>query len=271
MDDNPRIRITSYARDLADYSGYSYVVVRMWLEHKGTNDYHHIYLNEEAGDMYYFNGGSAGPIYYEQWVDFSFPISELRNGGFEIRAYNDNYGQWANMYIADIRVTNMRPDLQAGPRADEIVDFNEDEDISAITCNQEAATFELLQTFEGENGVLKVNSPGEVVQLRIAQSAHARNEYGDYNRIVLKIFIEKRDEHDCHHVWMNDEGWYGSRYSPEFGSEGNNSIASGAWVLVDYDLDTFTNTHWETPFMGMYFVTGTASNIYIADIYAYHS
>ena len=113
MDDNPRIRVTSYANEFDAYSGYQYVVVRMWLEHKGTNDLHHIYLNEEAGDMYYFNGGGAGQIYYEQWVDYSFPISELREGGFEVRIYNDNYGSWANIYVSDIRVTNERPALIA--------------------------------------------------------------------------------------------------------------------------------------------------------------
>ena len=113
MDDNPRIRLTSYKNAFSSLSGYQYVVVKMWLEHKGANDYHHIYLNEEAGDMYYFNGGGAGQIYYEQWVEFSFPISELREGGFELRAYNDNYGSWANIYISDIRVTNERPALIA--------------------------------------------------------------------------------------------------------------------------------------------------------------
>ena len=262
MDDNPRIRITNYARDLADYSNYNFVVVRMWLEHKGANDYHHIYLNEEAGDMYYFNGGGAGPIAYEQWVDFSFAISELRSGGFEIRMYNENYGSWANVYISDIRVVETKPPLTR--RADEVIGFNLESDLNFVTYgdrpSDRAEAPVWLDSYDGEQGVLKVRTMDDLPRIRITNYMQSLDSYDGNTKVVVRMWLEHKGANDYHHIYLNEEA--GDMYY--FNGGGAGPITYEQWVDFSFAISELRSGGFEIRMYNENY--GSWANVYISDI-----
>ena len=262
MDDNPRIRLTSYKNAFSSLSGYQYVVVKMWLEHKGANDYHHIYLNEEAGDMYYFNGGGAGQIYYEQWVDYSFPISELREGGFEVRIYNDNYGSWANIYVSDVRVVTTRPPLVT--RADEVESFNSKAALANITYgdrpSDRAEDPVWLDNYEGEQGVLKVRTMDDNPRIRLTSYKNAFSSLSGYQYVVVKMWLEHKGANDYHHIYLNEEA--GDMYY--FNGGGAGQIYYEQWVEFSFPISELREGGFELRAYNDNY--GSWANIYISDI-----
>ena len=212
MDDIPRIRITEYAHELSHYSEYDLLTIRMWLTHKGPNDYHHMYINYEGPitEMYYFEGaqGTAGAIKYEQWVDYTFPISYLTEGGFELRLYNENYDHWGNIYISDIYVQKQA--VVEDFRDDEVIDFDEANDLEKVTYGDRPADRAeapvLLDSYEGETGVLKVRTMDDNPRIRITQYAHEHAHYSSYSYLIIRMWLTHKGANDYHHMYINYEG-----------------------------------------------------------------
>ena len=236
MDDNPRIRITEYANEFSSYSSYDLLTIRMWLTHKGPNDYHHIYINWENGpDMYYFEGaqGCAGYIQYEQWVDYTFPISYLTEGGFELRLYNDNYDHWGNIYISDIFV--QKQVVVEEVRDDEVIDFDEANDLEKVTYGDRPADRAeapvLLDSYEGETGVLKVRTMDDNPRIRITEYAHDFAHYASYTKLIVRMWLGHKGPNDLHHIYINWENGPDMYY---FNGGGAGPITYEQWV--DYEF-----------------------------------
>ena len=107
-DDAPIIQLEGFVNDKEALSAYDKIVFKVFIDKGEKPLIHHIYMNGVEGESYRDDGGSLGQMVYGEWVELSFPIARLTEADKPaLRIYcGENFGQWANIYVADIRVAN---------------------------------------------------------------------------------------------------------------------------------------------------------------------
>ena len=257
-DDCPTFYFTP-AQALSAYAKYDYVVIRLYIVgNAGT--FHHFGLNEQ--NSYYdanVTDDGKGGIVYGQWVDYKFPIETLMNneGNVFFLFYRDPMAE-GTIYVSDIRVEKA-PDVV---RADEILDFDEAEDLEAISQKRPEGrmNFEWLESYEGENGVLKIAYNDDCPTFYFTP-AQALSAYAKYDYVVIRLYIVG-NVGTFHHFGLNEQNSY---YDANVTDDGKGGIVYGQWVDYKFPIETLMNNEGNVFFL-FYRDPMAEGTIYVSDI-----
>ncbi|MBO6280470.1 MAG: Ig-like domain repeat protein [Bacilli bacterium] len=145
----------------------------------------------------------------------------------------------------------------------EVIDFN-DEDETCVSKNparDAAYTFEILDEYENEEGVLKVTTSDDCTTIVLRQMAHEKSHYAEYDNVVVRMLIpsDKR----VHHLQMNNETSKAA-YRDLDGQV--SQIVYDEWHDYRFEASVLTATNDIWPNIFMYTYAAIEGSIYIADI-----
>ena len=180
-------------------------------------------------------------------------------GNYEIRATatdaSNNVGRATKAFVVKAEKDPAAPE--------EVIDFN-DEDESCVGKNparDAAYTFEILDEYENEEGVLKVTTADDCTTIVLKQLAHEKAHYADYDNVVVRMLIpsDKR----VHHMQMNNE----SSKAAYRDLDGQVSqIVYDEWHDYKFEASVLTATNDIWPNIFLYSYEAKLGSLYIADI-----
>ena len=147
-------------------------------------------------------------------------------------------------------------------RADEVLDFDEMGDLSAISQGskpEDRYAFSILEEYHDEIGVLKIESIDDCTTLQIERTAHPKSYYADFDYVTIRAYVKGGKA--VHHMSIMEDG-----SNIMYGDTSANRIAYNEWKDYRFNINTFNNNAkpwfmWYTD--GLY---GTKGEIYISDI-----
>ena len=161
-------------------------------------------------------------------------------------------------YIADMRVEKAAEVIDA----DEILDFDEVDDLEKISQKRPEGrmSFEWLESYEGENGVLKMAYNDDCPTFYFTP-AQALSAYTEYDYVVIRLYIVG-NAGTLHHFGLNEQNSY---YDANVADDGKGGIVYGQWVDYKFSIETLMNNEGNVFFL-FYRDPMAEGTIYVSDI-----
>ena len=146
--------------------------------------------------------------------------------------------------------------------ANEIIDFDEEADLTSVeykTNFPERGELSWLESFEGENGVLKVQYNDDCANIHFTP-AKAVADYSEYDYVIIKAYVVGT----LHHISFNETPGT-SYYDASLGDDGRGGIVYNAWKEYKFPISILQNN--EDLYFMFYRDPMGEGTIYVSAIY----